>query len=403
MPTLTGLEDVDPFAYRAAPLENSDTAIAPRYDDALDWMRDLAGRAASLDFWARGNYARRLIANTRHGVTPLLIPVQALAEIRWAYNRLALLGLPVEFLWQGDLSRPQKIVHLHPGAPEDHWDAGWGYIATLASCTLRRRTWCPVIGFARLMPEEVANWIVDEVPEAFQRGDVFVTPAELVGVSSQLKESAEAFKMLTSAVPFRSDAAAEVLLSIELPVLDCLRPRQVAKLLADHAIETERLRVAFRKLVGSTGGADLDECVKELNYETSELTLADRYHGFRSNVSRLGGVVATSAAAIGAVVGAASGNLVTALLASAGGVATAGLCECLRERAEHGLELRRNPLFLLWQLGAQKGTRFRRTEPARHRFQQRKVAAIGEGQDGYFHWLAPPTAGIQFAFVREKK
>src|SRR5206468_2825315 len=105
---------------------------------------------------------------------------------------------------------------------------------------------------------------------------------------------------------------------------------------------------------------------------------------------------------VGATVGATSGSLVTALAASAGSVAAAGLCECLSLRAEHNLELRRNPLYLLWRLGSHKGQRLRAVNPPKHPTQQRKVASISSAEDGYFHWLAPPSCGVQFAFVKKE-
>jgi hypothetical protein len=258
------------------------------------------------------------------------------------------------------------------------------------------------MGYARLLPEEVAVWLLNEASEAFSRGDTFVTPAELVGVANEVPESAAAFEALSGAIGVRSDRSSDSLLQLELPGLDKLSPDKFNKLVGESDIELTRLRTAFGRLVDASRSSDLAGLVAELNYETSELTLADKYQSFRARVTRLGGVIATTAAAIGASVGATSADLATTLAASAGGVAAAGLCECLRLRAEHGLEQRRNPFYLLWSLGSHGGQRVHAAPPPKHRAQQRSAAPIERKEDGYFHWLAPPTCGVQFLFVKRQ-
>jgi hypothetical protein len=365
-------------------------------------MKRLRGRAVSLDFWARGNYARRLIANKRAGVAPLLVPVESLDELRWAHRRLSLLGFPVEFLWQGSLTPPLKVFHLHPGGDGEVWDAGWGYVATLAPRKGRRRdVWHPIVGYARLMPEAVATWLVDEATQDFEAGRVFVTPAELVGVLPDQPDLMGTFETLLGGARVHPGSPAHAVLNVELPVLDRLSPNAFSRLLKEQEVELSRLRTAFRKLVESRGSEAIDSIVEELNYETSELALADKYHSFRTKVTRLGGVVTTTAAAVGATVGAASGSLASAVVAASVSAAASGLCECIRLGADHKLEMRRNPLFLLWQLGSEKGSRVQKARPFGHALQSRSAAPISLDEDGYFHWLAPPTAGVGFLGVRK--
>ena len=63
----------------------------------IDWMKELkSGRAVSFDIWARGNYMKRIIDHSRRGIPPLIVPFRKVSEMRWAYRRLALIGLPVE-------------------------------------------------------------------------------------------------------------------------------------------------------------------------------------------------------------------------------------------------------------------------------------------------------------------
>lgn len=396
----------DPFRYPAKPLETSDFAPGlppvPEYNLLLDWMRAIGGRAVSLDFWARGNYARRLIHNKLNARRTLLVPVQYVDEIRWAYRRLALLDVPVEFLWQGSISKPQRVVHLHPADPESLWDAGWGYVAaTGGEVRMRRRKWGTICGYARLIPEVVADWIVEEAPGAFSRGEVFVTPDELVGLSQADQGMVAGFEGLLEALAVHTGRSEEVLMELQLPALDGMAPAEFERFLLDSGVELERLRVAFRRLVDASPNADLEALVEEVNYEVAELTLADRFHRFRSRVTRLGGVVGACAAAIGAAAGSAGGPVGTITAAAAGGAAAAGLCEAIRQAAERGLDLHRSPFYVLWELGRKKSLRLKRTRVGKHH-KQRRSRAPASIDDGYFHWLAPPSAGVGFLFVKEK-
>jgi hypothetical protein len=84
----------------------------PSYEGVMDWMRSSGGRSVIFDFWARGNYTRRLIFQRNKGIQPLLVKVSYVDEMRWAYRRLALLGLPVEFIYSGDIPETSKVVHV---------------------------------------------------------------------------------------------------------------------------------------------------------------------------------------------------------------------------------------------------------------------------------------------------
>ncbi|MHB1095631.1 MAG: hypothetical protein ACYC3F_05620 [Gemmatimonadaceae bacterium] len=395
-----------PYRYPATPFASTPGTpnVQPDYPRLLEWMQSIGGRAASLDFWARGNYARRLASLRAEGKTPVLVRARTIGEMRWAYRRLALLGTPVEFLWDGRLTPPLKVLHLHPGNDDDRWDAGWGYITTLARVAKTRRGhWCPVLGYARLMPEAVPNWIVNEVAPAFAAGDVFVTPSALVGTPPGDPHLNDAFEAVLGGLPVRSDEPASAMLQLDLPLLDRLSPRDFQSLLADNGVELDRLRFAWRRLVSGVASSSADDIISELNYEVSELALADRYSSFRARVTRLGGVVAVTSAAVGAAATATAGDVLQAVGVAAAGAAAAGLCEVLRGRSERELEVRRNPLFLLWRLGSEDGSKIFTKVPKLLPVQNRTDAPIRLGEDGYFHWLAPPEAGVSFLFVKKSE
>jgi len=139
----------------------SDPVEAPSYDKVLNWMLAISGRAASFDIWARGNFTRRLIYNRQNGIQPIMVAAETVDQMRWAHRRLSLVGYPVDFIYTGRLSAPQKILHLHPY--DGVHDSGWGYIGATGTVTsINEQRWFPITGTSRLMPEKIMDWVLNE-------------------------------------------------------------------------------------------------------------------------------------------------------------------------------------------------------------------------------------------------
>jgi hypothetical protein len=179
---------------------------APDYALALEWMQAFSNPQISYDIWARGNYARRIIDLRKRNAKPLLIPVKTVAEMQWAYRRTALLGLPVEFVYIGGVQPVSKILHLFPEL--DSYVGGCGYIAAMGSKSMiKGRNYFPVIGYSQLMPPQFVNWLSHEVAEEFRAGNVFISPAEHVGIDpNDQSRGTEAIAGLNSGMAF-GDAA----------------------------------------------------------------------------------------------------------------------------------------------------------------------------------------------------
>jgi hypothetical protein len=87
---------------RAPQLDLGVTVEAPLYNECLDWMSELPdSRAATLDFWARGNFVRHLLYTRQSARHPLLIPAAHPKQMDWVYRHLALAGVPVIFVYTG--------------------------------------------------------------------------------------------------------------------------------------------------------------------------------------------------------------------------------------------------------------------------------------------------------------
>jgi len=100
----------------------------PRYQTLTSWWDAWPeARPAHLDFWARGNYTRRLLYRARAARSSLLVRVAFLDELESAVKRLALLDNEVDFVWCGRTSGEQLVILPQDVDYED--SGGWGYAA----------------------------------------------------------------------------------------------------------------------------------------------------------------------------------------------------------------------------------------------------------------------------------
>lgn len=395
------------YRYAEEKPDLSDSVEVPQYASVLDWMRVAESKAMAFDIWARGNYTRRLIHNRANGTVPILVPFKYVDELRWAYRRLALMGLPAEFIYTGELGATQKVLALHPGG-KYMIDAGWGYIAALGSTTrMRGREWFPVTGFARRMPEPILDWLTEEVPTAFEQGTVFVAPADLIGIGSSDFDAGSGMlaEIQDGVVLSDSLKATEVIASMDLPHLDQLTSAQFGRLIQEHADDLVRFRLAIRKLVRGEG--TLDSAIEEIAAEVAELRFADSQQRMRAAVSRFGGVFTTFAATVGATasIGARAPSA-EVLLAAAGAAtlagATATLVELWKQASERRAKMREKKFSLFWSLGIQspEAVKRRKVELSFHKYNRTTPALEEDAYD--CHWLCPPTNGMRFLSVREK-
>lgn len=387
------------FKYRHERLSLTEDAPLPRYQQILDWMRAMPNRAISFDIWARGNYMLRLIDNLRRNVCPLVVPVSSVTQIVWAYRRLALIGLPVEFIYTGGVSKPQRVLDLYPA--DGLITGGAGYIGALGRSdedlpTFHGKKWFVVTGYSRLMPEGLLDWIVNEAHDPFLRGEVFVAPAELVGVHPV--QPVSGMRALEEVVGGRGFAdatyATKALMDLELPYLDHMSSTAFQQFLADHENELVRFRTVFRRLAGGVPAKDLEDVVEELKSEVAEMSLSHHYASLRKSISALGGAMVTLSAAVAACA-AASPDTALPVAAGAGcAAATAVLADLWKQRIDAEAEARRNPYFIMWKLGMDKPTTVRRGPVDAEIQRWQRVFDAGEANLDALHWLCGPGMGI---------
>jgi len=378
----------------------------PSYSAVLEWMRTTIGRRVTFDYWARGNFTRRLIHHRQLGVRPLVVAVNCLDEIRLAYRRLALMGLPVDFVYCGADCSTERVLHLCPTDIE--LDSGWGYIAALGSLKkLGGREWFPVIGQGHMLPESIIDWLVEEAGQPFLDGQVFIAPAEVIGIDhSALSDGLAALSGVTrGALVSEHDRIAQVALSLDLPYLDGLNHKTFAKFLAEHEGELERFRHAFRKLVLSPEGgtANLDYLLGELRHEIAELTVAEKHRGVRARISRLGGAIATFTASLAVATKAEPGTALPLVGVVGAGLAGKVLFDLWRQSAEQEQTMAASPYIVLWKLGVRRPSQIKATP---------RVSALREPPNALrgivpehaaHHWLCPPTGGLRALAVKKPR
>lgn len=398
------IDDAGLHKYQAGPPSLSESVPPPSYSMILDWMRSCSGRAVSFDIWARGNYTRRIIDNMQRGAPPLIIPFKRIDEMRWAYRRLALLGVPVEFLYTGGVTPPQKILQLYPADGVVN-EGGWGYIGALGSIAkIRGKKWFPVIGYSQLMPEVLLDFLTEEVSDAFVRGDVFVTPAELVGIDPSFSDKGmHALEDVTGgrrALDMAHGGA--TLMQLELPYLDAMPPSSFRKFISEHENELIRFRLAFKRLAAGVPPSDLNQVIEEVQSEVAALCLSDRFASLRKNAVKLGGTLVTISAAVAAAA-AVDPKLMPPVAAAAGAAAAANvLTELWMQRIEERGKMRESPYCILFKLGLDKPAKVRKTNVVAEVRELQRIEDADPGTLSDYHWLCPPTPGLRFAAVRKE-
>jgi hypothetical protein len=400
------MTEIQGHTYQEGAIELSGEVERPSYASALDWLQRAESKAIAYDIWARGNYTRRLIHQRRSGISPLLVPFHFVDELRWAYRRLALLGFPMEFLYCGDLGPVRKVLTLHP-AGNYLIDAGWGYIAALGQTTrMRGRDWFMVQGFTRPLPEAALDWLVEEAPQAFERGEVFVSAADLVGIPpADLENGSELLAEVEEAVLVKNSLRTlDVLATLELPHLDNLSAANFERFLSEHADDLLRFRQAMRKLVRTEAG--VADALDEIAAELADLRLSDAHQRVRKAITKFGGTLTTVSAAVGAAASTMTQSpaIAAAAAGAAGGAAaaSAALVELWKQAAEQRAKAAERRLSLLWKLGAQPPKRARAPTPdLTFRRYERTLPFVPEDSHDC-HWLCPPTNGMRFLAVRRR-
>jgi hypothetical protein len=379
-----------------------DQVDRPDYGGVLRWMTRASSANVSYDFWARGNYMRHLLWQRTRDLLPIHVGVRTSSEVLKIYRRLALLGLPVEFLYVGDLPQPKYVYHVCPS--DFVVDAGWGYLSSATAYWKRnRRRYMGIAGIAQLMPEAIVKLLANELAEPFKAGEVIIAPAILVGIdvgAPTLPTWPTA--QLTDGSAVTDDLQAiQVILNLDLPYVDGLSLRSIYRLRREYDPELSLLRTAISKLlreVRSSGGS-LGDVAQELAVHITELRRSAKYARFQRDILKMGGAIGVLTASLGALSQQTVDGSLQGLAVAGATAASVALVELLKQARENRARLAENSYYPLWQLGLrhERDLRFG---------SQIVTAPISPAPPAQiprvYHWLAPPSAGCKVAFVQDK-
>lgn len=370
---------------------------APSYAACVDWMNAIPeATSRTFDVWSRGNFIRRIFHNRSREIHPILVPAANTDQMKSAYRRLALVGMAVDFVYTGPISKPHSVMHLWPweGVPVD---AGWGYVIVTDPCftSPEGRKFAPITGTASLMPESVTQWIAKEAYQPFLDGRLMVAPAELVGLSAVLNPSRVDALAQISGGTTASDGGDSLpaILDLEMPWIDGMSPSDFEKLLSDHQPELADFRSAFASLMSGyyESVSDSDAARERFRASAQDLLRSARHERLRSLVLKCRGTLTTFPVAMGAL--AAAGAISShdpfagvAVLASAGKV-----LHDLWKQARSETHAAAGPLRMVLRMGPKTPTfrtRSHRSRVPRDLFEEK-------GRLHPCHWLCPPTSGLQ--------
>ena len=364
----------------------------PSYTTLLSWWEAWPeAKPAHLDFWARGNYTRRLLSRHSTGRTACIVRAQYIDEMEWALKRLALLDIDVDFGWCGEVSEPGIVIV--PQAADYGDSGGWGYNACAGDIDRRGgKEWCPSVGWARLLPDTVTDWLSGEASEFFRSGKVMVAPIGHIGLSKNPgAESEERLQRMSESITLmRESAKIRTVLSLELPCIEGMSLRDMHAFCEDHRDSLMIFQGALRRLLRNTPPDSEDALVRELAAEINEgvavLRLSDKAQSARKDLTALGASVGTFLMTLGIKLGVVPG----AVAAGSAGAAI-GVISQISQILESRGQMRKSPFYAVWALQRGKGPKNQfRQRPS---YGETSAFPAGRGKDQRFHWLTPPTAG----------
>jgi len=365
----------------------------PDYGTLLSWWDAWPEtRTAHLDFWARGNFSRRLISRKRSNRSACLVRVEFLDEMESALKRLALLDMDIDFAWVGDMSPSQLVIVPQAADYED--TGGWNYSACGGSSFNDHRggkEWVPSMAWAELLPDMIPDWLCEQASGFFREGKLMVAPASHIGLrkspGGNVEETIQ--KMSNGLSIMGEQAKIKTVFQIELPYIDGMSIQDIYKFQQDHKDSLTLFQGALRKIIQNSNSDSEEQLTRELvtqiNEGVAELRLSDSTLRERKLLTTLGATLGTYLVTFGIKLGVNPG---VAAIGSIG-AAIASLTQMSQVLESRG-QMRKNPFYAIWNLQKGNGPRnqFRRQPSFGYPIPNKK-----KKDDGSFHWMYPPTPG----------
>ena len=376
-------------------IELPEIITPPNYQTLLDWWDSWSdSKVVHYDFWARGNFTKRILSRNHTGRAACIVRAEYLDEIESAFKRLALLDLDVDVAWYGEVAKPQLAI-----VPQDidyEGVGGWGYSACSGDRYDDKRggkEWCPSIGWASLLPDSVVDWLADEASEFVRSGNIIVAPAKLIGLTKRPggKSENQLQRVSNSLSIMNQRASIDTLFSFELPYLEGMSIRDTAKFCNDNKDSLILFRSALHKLIQSAPQNMEDKIIKELVSQikegVAELNLSDKTATARKTLTNIGVTISSFLVTFGLKQG--FDPSVSAIgIAGAALTALSQYSQIIEARGQ----MRKNPFYAIWSLQKGKGPKNKFSQ--RHYISKQTPSQnFNKNEIPLYHWLSPPTPG----------
>ncbi|MEP9394362.1 hypothetical protein ABLE94_19195 [Gordonia sp. VNK1] len=161
--------------------------IAPFVEWCKAWPREddsLGPYAGLFDFWGRGGFARVAAALREKPHSAIAVDAETVDEVRMWAQILCPLFETVVIKWKGPITSTVAMVPQRAdyGGPDSF--GGHGYV-TMAGLQLYD-DWAPTIGFANLIPDQVAHMLATEALPLLEDGRLVLVPAPVVGCTQSM-------------------------------------------------------------------------------------------------------------------------------------------------------------------------------------------------------------------------
>jgi hypothetical protein len=362
----------------------------PDYKALTEWIKETGNSAVCLDFWSRGNFIRRALWQKRSEIRPITIAANKLENLKWAYQRLALLGLPIDLIFTGELQEKKQVAHLHN--TKHKVDAGWGYLAATESVKINGEEYFTIVGWAELLPPEISNWITVDNQIAFERGSIMVAPAKHIGFDPQVSNIGESLvNSFICGFPVEQTKNATTIMNLNIPFIEGLSDSDFDMMLAEHWESLADLRNAISALLRE---ADILESARILSCHVNEIIKSSKFENLRTAIKKLGGKLKSFEGGLGLLTSASAIYGMDPFAGAAAlGIVGKSLVQIWKETKDTEI-LRSSPFSLLIELGVAK------TVPALNTIKAFPVAPKFIPPDSVTHWITPPNCGMYWVFKK---
>lgn len=376
----------------------------PDYSTLIDWWEYWPeARTELLDFWARGNFTRRLLSRNKNNRSACIVRANYIDEIEYTLKRLALLDLEVDIAWNGTTVEPGLTIVPQDGGYQD--SGGWGYMTAAGSKFNDKRgdkEWYPAMGKSKLLPKTLIDWLAKNATQFIKSGKLIVAPADCIGIHQDIGYTSEEHfqQMSNSASILNTKTKLETLFTIELPYLEGMSLSDTYKFCEDNKDSLELFQNGLSELL-KTSVTDDKTRIKELKSKieqgVNELSKSDKTKKQRQILTNIGAGITTFFITFGMKLG-------FDLTVASGGIFGAyKTLEQWFESLNKERKIRKNPYYILWRLkkGKKKEALDNQKTFSELHFDSPKEM---EGDKiPFYHWLAPPTPGWRIPTMRRRE